>query len=81
MVYKITNDKYVVALSTTQGTPITESEYINILQAIKSAPHKDGYGYRLREDLTWESYELPPEPPVEDEVTAEQILADLEAIL
>lgn len=34
-----------------------------------------GYDYRLKEDLTWELYELPPEP--EEEATSEDYEAAL----
>lgn len=55
---------------------ITETEYNDILSVIRNrhtAP--DGYGYRLREDLTWELYELPIVEEAET-ITAEQ-LADM----
>lgn len=42
------------------GEKITETEYDNILQIIRSKPTApDGYDYRLTEDLEWELYELP----------------------
>lgn len=52
------------------GEEITEGEYNEILAVIKSCPHRQGYGYRLMDDLTWEEYELPPvteEDPSSDE--------------
>lgn len=50
------------------GTEITEAEYNDILAAIRSRPTPpDGKGYRLRTDLTWEEYDLPPEPEPSDE--------------
>ena len=35
---------------------ITDEEYNNILSVIRSAPHEDGKGYRLKTDLTWEEF-------------------------
>lgn len=34
---------------------------------IQSCPNVDGKGYRLKTDLTWEAYDLPPEPEPSDE--------------
>lgn len=40
-------------------------EYIAVIKVMESKPTpRDGYGYRLREDLTWEEYEL----PIEEEI-------------
>lgn len=39
---------------------ISKERYDAILAAQETMPQRDGYGYRLREDLTWEEYELPP---------------------
>ena len=46
------------------------SEIVNALSFIPIAP--DGYGYRLKADLTWELYEL---PVVEEELTSEEALS------
>ncbi len=72
--YKVISNGYILAIGTGNvGEKIAESEYNEILSVIHSAPHKDGYGYRLKTDLTWEEYELPPiEPePLTDEANAE----------
>lgn len=62
MYYRQVIDGYIVAIGEGEGqTPITQEEYDNIMSVIKSAPKKEGYGYRLKEDLTWEEYELPIE--------------------
>ncbi len=54
------NNGYIVSIGTNgYGTEITESEYNTILDAIHNKPKREGYDYRLREDLTWEEYELP----------------------
>lgn len=49
------------------GTEITEAEYNNILNIIRNRPQAEGKGYRLKTDLTWEEYDLPPEPEPSDE--------------
>lgn len=58
------------------GTEITETEYNDIMAIIQSCPNVEGKGYRLKADLTWEEYDLPPElePSDEDE------LSDAEAL-
>ena len=62
--YKVISNGYILAVGTGNvGEKITESEYNEILSVIHSAPYKDGYGYRLKTDLTWEEYELPPVEP------------------
>ena len=62
--YKNLSDGYYDSLTTGSGqTEITKAEYddtVAILRACPAAPN--GYAYRLKEDLTWELYELPPEP-------------------
>lgn len=57
------------------GEEITRSEYEEIMSAIQSCPHREGYGYRLKTDLTWEEYELPPLP--EEDPDPEEALAIL----
>lgn len=49
------------------GQKITEAEYNAILAIIQNRPSADGKGYRLKTDLTWEAYDLPPEPEPSDE--------------
>jgi len=64
MYAKIIIDGYVAALSDGGGEPITETEYNEILFAIRSRPTApDGYEYKLKTDLTWELVELPPAEP------------------
>lgn len=47
------------------GEEITEAEYDTILEVIRNKPQQTGTtDYRLRENLTWEAYEV--EPPDED---------------
>ena len=57
------------------GTEITEAEYNEILSVIDARPTPpDGYDYRLKTDLTWELFELPPEPDDVDDAEALEIL-------
>lgn len=71
--YKMTNNTYITAIGTGPGgTEITEAEYNEILAIIRNRPQAEGKGYRLKTDLTWEEYDLPPEEIVEEEPTAEE---------
>lgn len=46
---------------------ITEAEYNEILSVIRDKPKgTDTTDYRLREDLTWEEYEVEPPDPDPD---------------
>lgn len=70
--YKIIKNGYIISIGTgSGGAEITESEYAEILAVIRNKPTpSDGYDYRLKADLTWEGYELPPtepEPPTDEE--------------
>ena len=70
--YKTIDNGYLISVGTGNGgTGITESEYAEILATIRNKPtHRDGYDYRLKTDLTWEEYALPPvepEPLTEEE--------------
>lgn len=73
--YKIINNGYLVAVGNgSGGTEITEAEYNNLLEVIRNKPSAEsGFDYRLKADLTWEKYELPPVPE-DDEITAEEAL-------
>lgn len=74
--YKTIEDGYITQIGiNTGGTEITEEEYFNILAVVKARPTPpDGYGYKLKTDLTWEQYELPPEPDEVDDAEALDIL-------
>lgn len=66
--YKQISNDYILAVGTGPGgTEITETEYNSILSAIQSRPTSETQGYRLRADLTWEAYDLPPEPEPSDD--------------
>ena len=67
----------LTAIGTGHGdVEITEAEYNAILEIIQSCPAAEGKGYRLKTDLTWEEYDLPPkpEPSDEDELSDTQAL-------
>lgn len=58
------------------GIEITAEEYERIKKAISASPTPpEGYDYRLRDDLTWEEYELPPIDPADDEISADEALS------
>ena len=75
--YKQTSDNYISAIGTgAGGTEVTKVEYDEIMAIIQNRPSADGKGYRLKSDLTWEEYDLPPEPEPSDE----DELSDAEAL-
>lgn len=75
--YKQTSNNYIIAIGTGYGgTEISESEYNDIMAIIQSCPVAEGKGYRLKTDLTWEEYDLPPVPEPSDE----DELSDTEAL-
>ena len=75
--YKQTDDVYILAIGTGYGgTEITEAEYNEIMAIIQNRPTAEGKGYRLKTDLTWEEYDLPPvpEPSDDDEISTDEAL-------
>ena len=75
--YKAVSNGYIQCIgSGDMGEEITESEYNEILSIIKSHPQdSETIGYRLKTDLTWESYEKEPQPEPEiDDTEAMYIL-------
>ena len=75
--YKQTSNHYIIAIGTgAGGTEIAETEYNDIMAIIQNRPSADGKGYRPKTDLTWEAYDLPPEPEPSD---ADE-LSDAEAL-
>ena len=75
--YKQTSDNYIIAIGTgAGGTEITKVEYDEIMAIVQNRPASEGKGYRLKTDLTWEAYDLPPEPEPSDE----DELSDAEAL-
>jgi len=71
---------FIVAVgSFNGGEEISEAEYNTILEVVRNKPTAtETTDYRLREDLTWEAYEVEPpepsEPSVEDKAEAYDIL-------
>ena len=77
--YIITENGYIkrIELSTcSSGQNITEAEYNEIMAIIQNRPTAEGKGYRLKADLTWEEYDLPPvpEPSDDDEISTDEVL-------
>lgn len=83
MYQKNTENGYIVSIVSgdiTNGN-ITEEEYNTILSVIRGKPTApEGYDYRLREDLTWELYELPIIPPEDEEATEEDYKSALNTL-
>ena len=74
---KQTSNNYILAIGTGYGgTEITEAEYNEIMAIIQNRPTAKGKGYRLKADLTWEEYDLPPvpEPSDDDEISTYEAL-------
>lgn len=69
MYKKIIQNDYIVAIGIGDfGTDITENEYTEILAIIRNKPQRtETTDYRLKTDLTWEAYEVEPQPDHEDE--------------
>ena len=73
--YKQTDDVYILAVGVgVGGVEISADEYSEILSIIQNRQIADGKGYRLKTDLTWEEYDLPPapEPSDDDELSNEE---------
>ena len=69
--YKIVDSGYISGIGTNGSdsvTAITESEYADILSAIRNRPTApDGFEYKLKADLTWERVPIEPEPVTDEE--------------
>lgn len=79
--YKIIENGYLIAIGKgAGGIEITEEEYNSLLEHIRNKPEaEEGYGYRLKEDLTWELYELPIVP--EEEISSDELMNMIEGVL
>ena len=79
--YKLIENGYLIAIGTgVGGVEITEEEYNSILAHIRSCPEAPiGYGYRLKEDLMWELYELPVVP--DEEISSDELMTMIEGVL
>ena len=77
--FKSVTDGYISTIGTGSHIGnITEEEYNAILEVIHNKPAPpEGYDYKLREDLTWELYELPIPEPEDEEATEEDYKAAL----
>lgn len=76
MFCKLVSNNYIEAIGRGGfGIEITEAEYNNLIEIIHNKPiAESGYDYRLREDLTWELYELPIIPPEDEEISDTEAL-------
>ena len=75
--YKQLSDNYILAIGTGYGNDeISEQDYNEIMSVIQSCPNEKGKGYRLKTDMTWEEYDLPPmpEPSDDDEISTVEAL-------
>ena len=75
--YKQTDNMYILAVGVgVGGMEISAAEYSEILSIIQNRPIAEGKGYRLKADLTWEEYDLPPvpEPSDDDEISTDEAL-------
>ena len=75
--YKQLSDNCILAIGTgNDGEEITEAEYNNIMTIIRNRPQAEGKSYKLKADLTWEEYDLPPvpEPSDDDEISTDEAL-------
>lgn len=70
---------YIVSYGTASDSineEITKEEYEAIQTAVAEKPYSEGKGYRLKEDLTWEEYDLPV-PSDDDEISNDEAFAIL----
>ena len=75
--YKQTDSMYILAVGVgVGGVEISADEYSEILSVIQNRPTAEGKGYRLKADLTWEEYDLPPvpEPSDDDEISNDEAI-------
>ena len=77
--YKQIENGYIYTIGIGSGfIEISESEYNEILEVIQNKPKAtETTDYRLREDLTWEEYEIDPpdpDPELDDSETLEILL-------
>ena len=79
--YQIVQDGYIVAFGVGPGGEAIAKERYDALRALLAEkPAREGTtDHRLREDLTWEPYEVEPtpDPDPEDEVDAAEALSIL----
>lgn len=74
--YKQIIDGYIAAVGTGGGgTEITETEYNEIMSVIQNKPARtETTDYHLKEDLTWEAFEVEPIDPSDEELDPQEAL-------
>lgn len=74
--YKEIAAGYLVSIGTGSGfEEINAEDYASIKSVMNNKPALSGNtDYRLREDLTWEAYEIEPPEPEEEELTDTEAL-------
>ena len=74
--YKQIQDGYLLCIGTGNGgEEITQEEYNSLLSHIKARPiPEDGYDYRLKEDLSWELYELPTTEDSDTGISGDELM-------
>ena len=74
--YKQVADGYIQAIGTGgNGTEITETEYNEIMSVIQNKPAgTETADYHLKEDLTWEEFEVEPIDPADEELDPQEAL-------
>lgn len=75
--YKQTDSMYILAVGVgAGGIEISADEYSEILSVIQNRPTAEGKDHRLKTDLTWEEYDLPPvpEPSDDDEISNDEAI-------
>lgn len=68
--YKNIIDGYILSIGTgVGGEEISQEEYNQLYNLIKSKPCEEGYSYKLKEALNWEKHEVETEEtePTEEE--------------
>lgn len=75
--YKAVENGYILGIGTgLGGVEITQEEHQRIHEIVRTRPTPpEGYDYRLREDLTWEEYELSIIDPAEEDISSDEALA------
>lgn len=78
----VVENGYILSIGTgefVRGKELSEKEYREIKETITEKPSRtEMTDYRLKTDLTWEAYELPPMPdPQEDDLNADELLSIL----
>ena len=82
--YKTISNGYIISIGIGEGgTEITESEYSEIVSVIAEKPETtETTDYRLKDNLTWEFYEVEPvtpEPTEQDYAEAGRTLMGVES--